>query len=630
MLKSLVNIIKNSKSKINHSLIGLATGAMLYSGITGLPNKTNAENFNSTPTSQIEFKKSIIASDFNGASSVIAADLDNDGDLDVLGARYYANEVAYWENSDGKAQSWVKHSIDTNFVYPHYIQTADIDSDGDLDLLGAGGYPGGIIWWENIQNASNWPKHIVNDNFAGAISLDIKDMNNDGDLDIVGAASTADRISWFENIDGKGLSWIERIIGNNINGAFSTYAIDIDRDGDLDVLGAAQVTHNIIYWENTRGNSTAWSKHIVDDNLGWARCVTAADIDNDGIPDIIGASGRDNMIAWYKKNGENWIKNIAVDNFVGANYIYPADLDKDGDIDIVGTAYESNKISWFENISLLLNNGSAWFEHNLDNDFIKPHSAYIADLDGDTDLDILGAAHIGNQIAWWENQSLHPTPTPIPGGLIQILSPKAGNVWPGDSLQPLHWKTETNYAGTAVRFELWGENEWGNNERVGDLGYSWDPDGDAIDYVLVPLTWPETNYNVRVYSLWNPSLSARSDNFTITGNAVKVVSPRGNEIWPIGSMQYAHWEANREIAGTGVRFELWGGKSPNGKPGKVSDLELYAGDENNDLGVGWDLDGEDVNTFVVPQVAPGNYKIRAISTWNEKYYGESGPIKIVK
>ena len=592
-----------------------------------MQNKINAENVNSISTEQVEFKKSIITSNFDGASSVSAADLDNDGDLDVLGTAYYANEVAYWENNN--TQSWTKHTIDANFVYPHYVLAANIDADSDLDIIGAGGSPN-IIWWENIRSTSNWVKRIVNDNFAGAISLDVKDIDKDGDLDIVGAASTADRVSWFENIDGKGLSWTEHIIGNNVNGAFSTYAVDIDNDGDLDVLGAAQVTHNIILWENTTGNGNNWLEKIVDTNLGWARCVSAADINNDGLVEILGASGRDNMIAWYKKVGENWVKNIVVNNFVGANYIYPADLDRDGDIDIIGTANEGNKISWFEN----MNNGSSWTEHNLDDNFSRAYSPYVTDIDGDRDLDVLGAAHYGDQIALWKNQSLNPTPTPTPipplKYPIEILSPESGDTWEVKTLQPIHWRTETNYAGTAVRFELWGTNERGYDERVGDLGYSWEPDGDAIDYVLAPLTWPETNYNVRVYSLWDPSLSARSDNFTITGNAVKVVSPRGNEVWPIGSLQYIHWEANREIAGTGVRFELWGGKSPNGKPRKVSDLELYAGDENNNLGIGWDLDGEDVNTFVVPQVPAGNYKIRAVSTWDEQYYDESGPIKIVK
>ncbi|NQT33666.1 hypothetical protein HQ587_00640, partial [bacterium] len=47
---------------------------------------------------QIEFTEHTIADDFVGAISVFATDIDDDGDTDVLGAAYAANEITWWEN----------------------------------------------------------------------------------------------------------------------------------------------------------------------------------------------------------------------------------------------------------------------------------------------------------------------------------------------------------------------------------------------------------------------------------------------------------------------------------------------------------------------------------------------------
>jgi hypothetical protein len=51
-----------------------------------------------------------VAGTFDGAISVYAADVDGDGDLDVLGAGYYANAIRWWENTAGDGSAWTEHT----------------------------------------------------------------------------------------------------------------------------------------------------------------------------------------------------------------------------------------------------------------------------------------------------------------------------------------------------------------------------------------------------------------------------------------------------------------------------------------------------------------------------------------
>ncbi len=48
---------------------------------------------------------------FDGASSVHAADMDGDGDMDVLGAAYSADDITWWENTAGDGTAWTEHII---------------------------------------------------------------------------------------------------------------------------------------------------------------------------------------------------------------------------------------------------------------------------------------------------------------------------------------------------------------------------------------------------------------------------------------------------------------------------------------------------------------------------------------
>ena len=219
--------------------------------------------------------------------------MDGDGDLDVLGAAAYADDITWWEN-DG-SQSFSKHTIAADFDYASSVYAADVDGDGDLDVLGAASFADDITWWEN-DGSQNFSEHTIEGNFDYAMSVYAADVDGDGDMDVLGAARDADDITWWEN-DGS-QSFSKHTIAGNFRGATSVYAADVDGDGDLDVLGTAYADSEITWWEND--GSQSFTEHTIDGNFRDAWSVYAADVDGDGDLDVLGtADWADDITIWY-------------------------------------------------------------------------------------------------------------------------------------------------------------------------------------------------------------------------------------------------------------------------------------------------------------------------------------------
>ena len=183
--------------------------------------------------------------------------------------RETGDTIAWWENTAGDGSAWTQHIVSSTFDGAASVYAADVDGDGDLDVLGAAcdwpaPSPGGRT---RPATAAPGPQHIVSSSFVGAISVYAADVDGDGDMDVLGAAYDADTIAWWENTAGDGSAWTEHIVSSTFDGAYSVYAADVDGDGDLDVLGAAYGADTIAWWENTAGDGSAWTQHIVSSTL---------------------------------------------------------------------------------------------------------------------------------------------------------------------------------------------------------------------------------------------------------------------------------------------------------------------------------------------------------------------------
>jgi FG-GAP-like repeat/Secretion system C-terminal sorting domain len=293
--------------------------------------------------------------EFNNTHCVYAVDMDDDGDIDLLGAAHthFDDDIIWWENLDGSGVNWVRHVVTSNFFGAESTYAIDMDGDGDIDVLGAA--EDAISWWENASgNGLTWVEHPVAAYFYGARCVYAEDVDGDGDVDILGAAYIADDIRWWENTDGNGENWTVHFVDPEFDGAACIYATDIDSDGDTDILGAAYEDDEVTWWENTNGDGLIWIEHVLTSSFGRVTRVYAADMDNDGDVDVLSASQSRDDIRWWENtggDGQNWSERTVESDFQNAEYALADDVDGDGDLDILCAAEfnEVANIAWWEN-----------------------------------------------------------------------------------------------------------------------------------------------------------------------------------------------------------------------------------------------------------------------------------------
>jgi hypothetical protein len=102
--------------------------------------------------------------------------------------------------------------------------------------------------------------HKVTEFPWGVQGIHALDLDQDGDMDVVSAAYTGDDVSWHENDGNQGFT--DHLVSGNEDGTTCAYAVDIDADGDYDIVYTAYMDDRIAWFEND-GTQT-FTKHIID------------------------------------------------------------------------------------------------------------------------------------------------------------------------------------------------------------------------------------------------------------------------------------------------------------------------------------------------------------------------------
>lgn len=270
------------------------------------------------------YTETILASGLIAPAHVQAIDFDKDGDLDlmvaVLGMLFPNNDkigsVVILEN-DGHC-NFTKHVVVDKIARVSDVRAGDLDGDGDLDLAVAQfGYDDGETRW--IENLGDWKfkQHILQ-NLSGPINVEIVDIDNDGDLDIVSLVSQEwEEIYCYIN-DGKG-NFQPKLIWGSSNQDFGSSGIsmcDLDKDGDMDILYSNGDAFDYIPPQGRPWHGVQWLENKGNLNFEFHRVcsftgatnVRAADIDNDGDLDLFVVS---EFNLWDKPDSYSliWLEN---------------------------------------------------------------------------------------------------------------------------------------------------------------------------------------------------------------------------------------------------------------------------------------------------------------------------------
>jgi hypothetical protein len=237
----------------------------------------------------------------DSATFVHTADLDSDGDTDVLAAacEFGSNKIAWYEN-DGR-ESFTEHIIKQDWDHANSIIAADVDSDGDMDVVATASRAamgwGEIAWFENDGN-QGLTEHTLSTGWGMPSSVSAADLDGDGDTDILASVCSVHKLVWFENNGEE--EFTRHTITEQFRRPHVIRTVDFDGDGDMDVLGAAINSGEIARWENDGRQN--FSKHVVSDTFEGASDVRAVDFDLDGDLDLVTAGQYGEQVAWWERH----------------------------------------------------------------------------------------------------------------------------------------------------------------------------------------------------------------------------------------------------------------------------------------------------------------------------------------
>lgn len=236
-------------------------------------------------------------------------------------------------------------------------------------------------------------KHIITSVASGASAVTAIDLDKDGDLDVISGDFNGNKISWYEN-NGSQEFEMHTIATGEVSAVW-VMAIDLDRDGDVDVLSSTSDSDRLAWHENDGDQN--FSTHLIA-TLDLAHMFDVADIDKDGDLDICEAAGLGDYTAWFENDGnQNFKEHIISTSVRNPQQVQLADIDEDGDIDAFSASAFNNYIVWHKN------DGNQNFENINLIRVQDPTRLHIIDLDGDNDLDILVGLGDTGQLNWYEN-----------------------------------------------------------------------------------------------------------------------------------------------------------------------------------------------------------------------------------
>ena len=339
------------------------------------------------------------------STAVALADLDNDGDVDLIGGGDYENgsvdngAVTIRRNNGNGTFGSAEIIMFANFVpMPKELTTGRINSDGFMDIVAAvpsGRIPEGFVT-VNSNGSGGFNTPVYYEASQQTFDVAIVDLDNDGDGDVITLANSSAAVTVHENLGNGSFPVLTRYEVASESDAVES--ADIDNDGDIDIVvnGEFDVASNepLLKILKNNGNGTFAPAIDYTPARNFAD-MKLRDINGDGFVDMIFAP--DGNFPSYHfgtalNNGNGTFAPTVVTNVFacGEGTIDAADLDHDGDLDIVLTEEETCP-GVEARIFIFRNDGNQNFVRMPDINLPGrlPNGLALADVTGDGNIDII-------------------------------------------------------------------------------------------------------------------------------------------------------------------------------------------------------------------------------------------------
>ena len=345
-----------------------------------------------------------------GSTAVALADLDNDGDVDLIGGGLYQNgsidngAVTIRRNNGNGTFGAAEIILFTNpnFVpNPKEITTGFINGDGFPDIVAA--VPSGraiegfVVVNSNGSGGFNTP--VYYEASQQTFDVAVVDLDKDGHGDVITVANSSAAVTVHKNLGNGSFPVLTRYEVASLSDAVES--ADIDNDGDIDIVvnGVVDIVSNdgVVKILKNNGNGT-FAPAIDYTPARTFGDMKLRDINGDGFLDLVLApnaccSPYHFGTALNLGNG-TFAPTVVTEVFsCGDGTIDAADLDGDGDLDIVLTEEETCAGQTDSHIFIFRNDGNQNFVRMPDivlhGDL--PHGLALADVTGDGNIDIITA-----------------------------------------------------------------------------------------------------------------------------------------------------------------------------------------------------------------------------------------------
>lgn len=357
---------------------------------------------------EIPFDEQPVGMNEDEVKNVVAIDFDFDGDIDVLSGSEVLDRIVLFESDGGVSPTFTRVNLITGISGLVSFDVADLDGDGDLDVAAAASSADMVLWYEQAPSGMKGMPPTFTPHPLATVDLltrvRIADVDSDGDPDILYAGLSA--FAWLDSDGGVDPVFTDRAIPTSSTLPQDLRVVDLNGDGDKDIalcstLGVAP----LLWYESDGGAPPTFSEHEIETVLTTPRSLVVADINRDLAPDLAVASDASAAVAWYESSGgaaPEFSEHLISETLSAATRLDASDLDSNGFIDLVVTSAGDDKVMWYDSDGALT---PTFTERPITGLLVSsPREVMAADIDGDSDPDVLVASAGVDQVIYFRNE----------------------------------------------------------------------------------------------------------------------------------------------------------------------------------------------------------------------------------